>query len=46
MMGPEREMCIETVELMIRKIAHPHVEFPSKVIPFSFHRGGTIAKCK
>jgi DNA-binding LacI/PurR family transcriptional regulator len=46
MMGPEREMCMEAVEMLIRKIARPQVEFPSKIIPFSIHEGDTVAVCR
>lgn len=46
MVGPETEMCKEAVEMMVRKIAQPQVEFPARVVPFSFHRGKTIAAFK
>jgi hypothetical protein len=32
--------------MIVRKIAQPQVEFPSKTIPFDFRPGNSIAACK
>ncbi len=46
MMGPERDMCMGAVEMVVRKIAHPQIEFASKAIPFSMHVGDTVVTCR
>ena len=45
MIGPEREMCLEAVEMVRRKISQPQVEFPARIIPFAIHLGGSVAAC-
>lgn len=45
MMAPGSAMSLETVEMAVKKIAQPHVEFPAKVIPFEMHLGNTVGRC-
>ena len=46
MVGPERQMCLEAVDMLMMKIARPQVEIATKVVPFFLYEGSTVARPK